>query len=170
MGILIGVFSAAVFMDWRYYSIPNVCTAVGMANGLILTYMSFSWLGLARALGAAAVLFAAFYPFYLLGALGAGDVKLFMMMGCYHPLLEQDGLLHYMLATMALAAVSSLVKMAAYPESRERLLYLMRYIRKAVLTGAMDDYETGQTKKRCVVRLSIPAFLSLLLMGAGVYR
>ncbi len=110
MGILIGVFSAAVFMDWRYYRIPNVCTAVGMANGLILTYMSFSWLGLARALG------------------------------------------------------------AAYPESRERLFYLMRYIRKAVLTGAMDDYETGQTKKRCVVRLSIPAFLSLLLMGAGVYR
>ncbi len=93
-----------------------------------------------------------------------------MMMGCYHPLLEQDGLLHYMLVTMALAAVSSLVKMAAYPESRERLFYLMRYIRKAVLTGAMDDYETGQTKKRCVVRLSIPAFLSLLLMGAGVYR
>ena len=53
MGILIGVFSAAVFMDWRYYRIPNVCTAAGMVNGLILTYMSFSWLGLVRSLGAA---------------------------------------------------------------------------------------------------------------------
>ncbi len=70
MGILIGVFSAAVFMDWRYYRIPNVCTAAGMVNGLILTYMSFSWLGLVRSLGAAAVLFAAFYPFIYWGRWG----------------------------------------------------------------------------------------------------
>ena len=170
MGILIGVFSAAVFMDWRYYRIPNVCTAVGMANGLILTYMSFSWLGLARALGGCGCAVCGILSLLSAGGAGGRGCQALYDDGLLSSLLEQDGLLHYMLATMALAAVSSLVKMAAYPESRERLLYLMRYIRKAVLTGAMDDYETGQTKKRCVVRLSIPAFLSLLLMGAGVYR
>lgn len=169
MGILIGVFSVAVLMDWRFYRIPNACIAAGMANGIILTYMSYSWTGLVRALGALAVLFLVFYPFYLLGALGAGDVKLFMMMGCFHPLMQKDGLLHYMFVTMALAAVRSVVKMAVYAESRERLFYLARYIRKALLTGAVDPYEIDKTQARCVVRLSIPAFLSLLLMSAGVY-
>lgn len=52
MGILIGVFSVAVFMDWRFYRIPNACIAAGMVNGMILTYMSFSWTGLVCALGA----------------------------------------------------------------------------------------------------------------------
>ncbi|MDE6363436.1 MAG: A24 family peptidase [Lachnospiraceae bacterium] len=169
MGILIGVFSAAVFMDWRFYRIPNVCIAAGMAHGMILTYMSFSWTGVVRVLGVMAVLFMVFYPFYLLGALGAGDVKLFMMMGCFHPLMEKDGLLHYMLVTMALAAIRSVMKMAVYPECRERLFYLARYVRKAVLTGTVDSYEIDKTQTRCVVRLSIPAFLSLLLMSAGVY-
>lgn len=170
MGILIGVFSVAVFMDWRFYRIPNACIAAGMVNGMILTYMSFSWTGLVRALGALAVLFLVFYPFYLMGGLGAGDVKLFMMMGCFHPLMQKDGLLHYMLVTMALAAVSSALKMAVYPECRERLFYLARYIRKALVTGAVDAYEVDRTQTRCVVRLSIPAFLSLLLMGAGIYH
>lgn len=67
MGILIGVFSVAVFMDWRFYRIPNACIAAGMVNGMILTYMSFSWTGLVCALGALAVLFLVFYPFYLMG-------------------------------------------------------------------------------------------------------
>ena len=40
----------------------------------------------------------------------------------------------------------------------------------AVVTGAVDTYEVDRTQTRCVVRLSIPAFLSLLLMGAGIYH
>ena len=169
MGILIGVFSVAVFMDWRYYKIPNGCILAGMAGGLAISYRFDSIAGLLGAVSAAAVIFLVFYPFYLLGALGAGDVKLFMMMGCYRTYMGTDGLLHYMLVTMIIAAVISIIKMAAYAESRERLFYLARYIRKAALTGAIDEYQIDKTQKRCVVRLSIPAFLSLILMCIGVY-
>ena len=83
MRILIGVFCAAIYTDWRYYRIPNLCILLGMAAGLIQTAVSCTWGDLICALGAAAVLFLAFYPFYLLGALGAGDVKLAVIMGMY---------------------------------------------------------------------------------------
>ncbi len=68
-----------------------------------------------------------------------------------------------------MAAVCSILKMLVYKESRERLFYLMRYIKKAVLTGAMDEYQIDRTQKKCVIRLSIPAFVSLILMCAGAY-
>lgn len=169
MGILIGVFCVAIFMDWRHYRIPNACIIVGMAAGLIMTYVSYSMYGLLEAVGASVIIFLFFYPFYLLGALGAGDVKLFMMTGCYCCQMQTGGLVRYLLVTMAIAAVISIVKMTVYVESRERLFYLLRYLRKVAATGAIDTYQIDRKQKRCVVRLSIPAFLSLLLMCVGVY-
>lgn len=169
MKILIGVFCIIVFMDWRYYRIPNICIATGIAAGLIMTYLSHSFGGMLQAIGVAGIIFAVFYPFYRIGALGAGDVKLFIMMGCHGIHMGMDGLIHYMLVTMVIAAAVSITKMLAYTESRERLYYLVMYLRKAAITGAMDSYQIDKTQKRCVIRLSIPAFISLLLMCAGVY-
>ena len=165
MGILIGVFSVAIFMDLRYYRIPNACIAAGIVVGLIMTYASESSSGLLAAASSMLIIFLFFYPFYLLSGIGAGDVKLFMMVGCY---IRGDGLIHYMFVTMLTAAFFSILKMVLYVEGRERLLYLMRYIRKAVLTGAMDEYHIDKSQKKCVIRLSIPAMIGLLLMYFGV--
>ena len=170
MGILIGVFCVAIYTDWRYYRIPNACIVIGMAAGLTRTAVSCSWSDLICALAAAAGLFLMFYPFYLLGALGAGDVKLFMMMGCHQALIGTDGLIHYMFVTMILAAMISMMKMTVYTQSRGRLLYLIRYLRKVVLTGAVDVYKIDKTQRHCVVRLSIPAFVSFILLCIGVYK
>ncbi len=169
MGILIGVFCVVIFMDWLCYRIPNACILIGTAAGLLAAYRSYHMAGLLGSIGAAAVVFLAFYPFYLMGALGAGDVKLFMMTACYSLSMQPDGFVHYLLVTMLIAGAVSAVKMIAYAESRERLFYLMRYLRKVAMTGALDAYQVDRTQKRCVVRLSIPAFVSLILMCAGVY-
>lgn len=169
MGILIGVFIVVIFMDWKYYRIPNVCVAVGVVSGLTMTWNAHSVSGLAQAATSAAAVFLVFYPVYLIGAFGAGDVKLFMMTACYTPSMGTDGFARYMLVTMAIAALGALAKMIAYRESRERVFYLARYLRKAAVTGAVDAYHIDTSQRRCVVRLSFPAFLSLLLMCAGVY-
>ena len=169
MGILIGVFCVAIFMDWRHYRIPNICMIVGIAAGLVMTSVSYSMSGLLQAISTAFVIFLVFYPFYLLGALGAGDVKLFMMVGCYSCYIGTNGIIHYMLVTMTIAAAISIIKMIAYAESRARLFYLIRYLRKVAVTGVVDEYHVDKTQKRCVVRLSIPAFFSLILMCVGVY-
>ena len=166
MGILIGVFSVVIFMDWRFYRIPNPCVCIGAVAGMIMTFMSYSIAGVASALVSMLIIFMAFYPFYLLGGIGAGDVKLFMMVGCY---IQGEALLRYLAVTMLIASAVSILKMIVYAESRERLFYLGRYIRKAVLTGAIDVYEIDRTQKRCVIRLSIPALLSLVLMCMEIY-
>lgn len=160
MWVLIGIFSIAVYSDLRCYRIPNLCVIMGIIAGLIMTGMSYSMEGVFESLADMFLIFIAFYPFYLLGGIGAGDVKLFMMTGCYIRGVE---LFQCMFVTMAIAAVWSIVKMAVFVESRERLYYLGRYIRKIICTGAVDTYEIDRTQKRGVIRLSVPAFLSLLL-------
>lgn len=165
MGILIGVFCVAVFADWRSYRIPNPCILAGAAAGLIMTGMSYSAAGVLESLADMLIIFIAFYPFYLLGGIGAGDVKLFMMTGCY---IRGEMLLHYMIVTMLAAAALSVMKMTVFAESRERLVYLGRYLRKVALTGAIDEYRIDKSQKRSVIRLSIPALISLIIFYTGV--
>lgn len=166
MEILIGVFCVAVFMDLRFYRIPNLCILVGVVSGLIMTCVSYSIEGMLEACVAMAAIFMAFYPFYLMGGLGAGDVKLLMMMGCF---IRREHLIQYLLITFVLAAGISVVKLLLFQESRQRLFYLEKYLKKIALTGSMENYIVDKSNKRCVVRLSIPAFISLMMMCAGLY-
>ncbi len=166
MGILIGVFCVVIFMDWRFYRIPNACIVIGIMAGLILRSVTYPVIELIELLGTVVVVFLFLYPFYLLGALGAGDVKLFIMVACY---IKGEQLMRYLLVTMLLAAVISILKMVLYEESRARLFYLGKYVRKVVMTGAMDEYQVDKKQRNCIIRLSIPAFISLLLLCTGIY-
>lgn len=166
MAILIGMFCVAVCMDLWSYKIPNLCILVGIASGLIMTCVSYSAVEMLEACAAMTVIFLAFYPFYLIGGLGAGDIKLFMMTACF---LQEKRLITYLFVTFALAAVLSAAKMFIFRESRQRLFYLGQYLKKAALTGSIDNYIVDKKNKRCVIRLSIPAFMSLIIMCFGIY-
>lgn len=164
MVILIGVLIYTVYTDMRYYKISNLCILVGIIAGLIMTLVSYSFAGAVSAVMQTAVIFAAFYPFYALGGLGAGDIKLFMVLGCF---LQRERLIGCLFAAMLIAGVASVVKMLIFEESRQRLYYLGRYIRKAAFTGAFDEYETDFTQKRSVIRLSVPVLISVVLSFAA---
>jgi len=166
MAILIGVFCVAVYMDLRFYKIPNLCILVGAVCGLVMTYVSYSAIKVFEACIAMGVIFMIFYPFYLLGGLGAGDIKLFMMTACF---LQREHLVNYLFLTFALAAVGSVVKMLLFRESRERLFYLGWYFKKAVLTGSIEHYVVDKSNRNSVIRLSVPAFVSLIVLCFGGY-
>ena len=73
----------------------------------------------------------------------------------------------YIFVTMILAAAISVVKILFFDECRGRLVYLCRYVKKAVVTGTIDEYKIDNNNKRCVIRLSIPAFIAVLVMLSG---
>ena len=112
------------------------------------------------------IVFIVFYPFYLIKGLGAGDVKLFMMLGCYT---KGTTLVHCLGIALLLAGVWAAIKMVMFRESRERLIYLGRYCRKLLLTGAVDDYIVEKRNRKSVIRLSIPVLCSVLLLYGGFY-
>ena len=114
MGILIGVLVLVTITDIRSYRIPNVCILIGMAGGFYTTYSSQSFEGLFTSLGQMLLIFMAFYPFYLLKGIGAGDVKLLMMTAAY---IQNMVLFNYIFMTMLIAAVISVVKMICFSQS-----------------------------------------------------
>jgi hypothetical protein len=70
---------------------------------------------------------------------------------------------------MIIAAAISIVKLIVFREARERFIYLGQYIRKIILTRAVGDYKVDKGNKRALIRIAVPAFISLLLMYSGVY-
>jgi prepilin peptidase CpaA len=79
--VLAGVLLAAFYTDIRTMTIPNWLTVGGSLLGLIVNGSMHGWNGLlASGVGLAAG-FGAVAGLYALGAVGAGDVKLFAAIG-----------------------------------------------------------------------------------------
>ena len=161
MLFLVSILLVASIEDMRKCRIPNLCIAVGMIAGLIMTFVSYGALETGKALVQMVIIFFAFYPFYLLRGLGAGDCKLFMMLGCYF---SDTKLLYCLLISLLIAAAVSIGKMIFYKESRERLCYLGRYLRKVAVTGAIDNYEVDKSSKKKIVRLALPTLCSVIII------
>lgn len=73
----------ACVSDLRTRHIPNALTFGGAALGLLYAIYSAGAGGLLGALGGWATGLAVFLPFFLLGGLGAGDVKLMACLGAW---------------------------------------------------------------------------------------
>ena len=105
------------------------------------------------------VIFAVFYPFYLLGGMGAGDVKLFMLLGSY---LEKEQLFACIMAAMLLAGAGCVIKILFSKQCRKHLKDMFFYIRKIIMTGVVTD-NMPVAGKAATIRLAVPVLCSVLL-------
>lgn len=152
-------------IDYKKSRIPNWCIAIGIIIGIFEKLQGDGIKGIVISLVQVLLVFLFFYPFYLLKGLGAGDIKLFMMLGCF---MIKEELVKCLLITFLLATAKCLICMIRYKESRKRLLYFMGYIRKLCITRALDEYEWDKNNRNNIVRLAIPAFCSVLLLYGGI--
>lgn len=83
--VLTMLLLAAAFIDWRSMRIPNSLTLGGATLGLLMSALAppSPHMGLGFALSGLAWGLLVFLPMYLLGVMGAGDVKLMAMVGTY---------------------------------------------------------------------------------------
>ena len=79
--LAVGAVSIALVTDLRSRRVPNWLTAGAFMTGLVVNLLVFGPQGGLSALGGGALGFALLIPFYLLRAVGAGDVKLLAAVG-----------------------------------------------------------------------------------------
>ena len=77
------------------------------------------------------------YPLYMIGALGAGDVKLFVMIGSFQAIGEFMAILA---GAFVIGAGFSVMKLAAEKNGRERFRYFFSYLHEVWRTGHWRIY------------------------------
>ena len=107
------------------------------------------------------------YPFFKLGALGAGDVKL---LGICAGFLQYDKILQFLFFSLLPAAIFSVIKLIREQSVRERLAYLGAYLMDVVRNGEWSLYiENEREARRTGIALAGPVLVSVFLHMGGVY-
>ena len=122
--LLLVLLTTAALIDMRRHRVPNWLSLGGtvLALGLYSALLGFGTDGLLTGLGGWAVGLAVFIPFYLMGGMGAGDVKLMAMTGTFL------GPLHALLAAGLGLGMGSLMGLAILLYRHGTLPMARRYL------------------------------------------
>jgi len=169
--LLILLLIAAALMDLAYDRIDNGWILFGMMIGLSFRFLEYQWYGLYGAAVSMLLSFVLLYPLYKIGGLGAGDVKLFLMLGSFVQWKEQ---LSIMAVSFLIGAVFSIGKLLSEENLKERMQYLLAYFsgvfyrRQWRLYGEdlrWDDRRYRSSK----IHFALPVLLSAALWSGGFY-
>lgn len=158
-------------MDFKRDRIYNGWILFGILLGLSFQIRMDGWQGLYHAAASVLLSFCIFYPVYKIGGLGAGDVKLFMMTGCF---LSVNRLLYAAVISFVIGAVFSIVKMISEENYREQMQYLFSYLLDVLCTGQWKLYgenlkQDHSKYKSNKIHFALPICLSVLLGIGGLY-
>ena len=158
-------------MDFKYDRIYNDWIVLGILLGLFIRILKNGWHDILGAMAEMLLSFCILYPIYKIGALGAGDVKLFIMVGSF----ESAGkLLRVIIVSFIIGSVFSIVKMISEDNFKERMLYLFSYLSDVFCTGQWklygenlkDDYKKYKSNK---IHFALPICFSVMLGLGGIF-
>jgi len=161
------MLSVACCYDYKRGRIPN----------FLLIIMGITGLGYSLAISGVqeAVLFTIesvavmvlLYPLFKIGALGAGDVKLYGICAGYLP---REKFLLFLFLSLLVAAIISLIKMIKESNAVERMSYFCEYVLEVVQSGNFRLYiENEKERKAAGICLAGPILCSVLLYIGGAY-
>lgn len=124
LAVLIGIVAVATWVDIREHRIPNWLVATGLLMAGVFHALSPFGHGTGFAVAGLAVGMVALMPLYVMGTMGAGDVKLMGMVGAF---LGTAAVLGAVLATLIAGGILALIA-SAYKRALPQLLGNLRTI------------------------------------------
>ncbi len=167
MYILCFLVGIVAMIDYRSRRIPNVLLVMILFWSMIYRYLSDSWPGCLESVLRGSLVLVLAYPFFKIGSIGAGDVKLIALCSGFT---DWECLLNFLFSSLLIAAMFSIYKMIKNDMTKERLGYLLSYFADVCRSGKWTLYVSDrQEMKRVSICMAGPIFLSLLLHLGGVY-
>lgn len=136
--ILYCILLISVFIDMRKGKIPNWLIVSGSMIGIIFACQSIAQLVQVM------IVFLILFPFFAIGALGAGDVKCFCMIGLY---LNQNQYITSILSSLFIAALFSIF----------------------ILLKTLIFFKSNPLEQKHFIHLAGPIFLGVLISTKGTY-
>lgn len=160
--VLQGILTVAVISDYRSGKIPNWLIIAGLGSGMIwrIGICGDTWYQVALGIGCPVALF---FLLFLMHALGAGDIKLLSVVGCYWPF--YDLMLCVFLSLMA-GAVISIGKLLIHGQLIEGLSCFYHYVQNVYQTRKIEKYPGRDVECR-LMHFSLAVYIGFFL-AAGV--
>jgi prepilin peptidase CpaA len=168
LGALISAVVGAV-SDVRARRIPNWLSYGSLAIALALRGILGSWHGLEQALGGMLVGGGIFFVLFLVGGMGAGDVKLMAAVGAWAGLKQSGSLL---LATALAGGVLAVVYMVFYRRVASTVINAGQLLRFHVTSGLKPHPELSlqsQAALRMPYGLAIAAGTLYLFLSTATF-
>lgn len=167
MAALCILLTAVCVYDYRGNRIPNRLVAVMAVWGGVWRLLDGGPPDMLFYLGEAILVMALVYPFFRIGTIGAGDVKLLGVTAGYLPF---GKILMFLFVSLLVAAIFSLIKMWKEKSFSRRLRCLSRYLAKVAGSGRWQLYPGyGAGGGAAGIHLAGPVLLGMLLYLGGVY-
>ena len=167
--LLLVLFFASIW-DFKKGKIPNLLILVGAIYGLmrVFYYQNFF-----THIGGIIFPVLILYPFYKIGTIGAGDLKLFSLIGFYVSFMES---IYCMFLAFVIGAIFSLVSMKQKDNFANRISYLISYLKESFsqkqfhyyYQNAYENKISFQEIEKTKIHLAIPIFISVFIhLGGG---
>lgn len=166
MAVLCIFLAIACVFDYGKGRIPNGLAALAGAAGAAGSFLETGPGGIPGYLARAGGIMLLMYPFFRIGVLGAGDVKLFGVAAGYYPI---DKIFSFLFFSMLIAAIFSVIRVVRERNARERLQYFCEYCGDVIRSGNWRLYFGETDAKFTGICLSGPVLFSTLLYWGGVY-
>lgn len=172
--LVFGVLGLIVLKDIRDGIIPNILLLfllliliIVETSAIVMKTDFGSWGGIPEKLVETLLIAGILFPFFSIGALGAGDVKLILLIA----FLTKSPLL-FLAVVFAIAAVIALVKMFCTRKLRERIKIFFDYIKESLEMGyfpmyPMIDKSVISKNLSCIVHLSVPVMMAYMALFIG---
>lgn len=138
----------------RFGRVSNRLIMSGLIAGFYFKLAEYGWYGIYYFLRNISVPVILLYLLFLMRVLGAGDIKLFSMIGGILTVGELYRCMVYGFAAGGIFAIFYLVK---EKDGRERLLYVVKFLVRCISQKQLVSYEAFNGKK-LTMAFSIPIF------------
>lgn len=153
LGVLFGLLILAAAEDIQTGRVPNRLIAAGLIAGIVVQAAGHQAWGIYYFLGNISVPVILLYLLFQMRVLGAGDVKLFSMIGGF---LTMEELLRCMAYSFAAAGAGAILFLAADKKRWQKLMYAGNYFLDLMHTGRLTPYVPQEDAEKMSFAFSVP--------------
>lgn len=159
VGIILGI---AMWYDIISYRVPNVLIFWGLISGIMCQVFLHGITGCSIWFISVVSVWIVMVPFSILRMFGAGDVKLFMVIGGF---LGRSFTMQYAIVALFVGAIFSIGKMLWHRNLLDRLRYLASYLFIIWAGRTWMKYELDTSKeKEAVIPFVVPMTIAYVMV------
>jgi prepilin peptidase CpaA len=165
--VLIILLIVATVLDFKTYRIPNKLILSGLFINLFFQFLKGSFLSILYCFGVLVLICIVFLPIYYIRAIGAGDIKLFVMICCFLGIRQG---IQVIVVAFLIGGIFSIIKLFHHHIFYLQLQSLATYIIQTYYLKKVVPYGSISNQQKNVIHFSLPILLStILIIGGELY-